>query len=72
MNKKRGLFTKQDFSYDDAKDCYHCPQGEELAFRFETVELNRQIRYYATTKCSGCPLKEKCTERRVGAGSRAG
>jgi transposase len=66
VNKKRGLFTKQDFSYDEAKDCYHCPQVEELTFRFETVELNRQIRYYATTKCRGCPIKEKCTRAKGG------
>lgn len=66
VNKKRGLFTKQDFRYDEAKDCYHCPQGEDLTFRFETVELNRQIRYYATTKCRGCPIKEKCTSAKGG------
>jgi transposase len=29
INQKRGLFTKQDFVYDEAKDCYRCPQGEE-------------------------------------------
>lgn len=66
VNKKRGLFTKEDFVYDEANDCYHCPQGEELTFRFETVELNRQIRYYATTKCRGCPLKEQCTRNKSG------
>ncbi len=65
-NKKRGLFTKEDFTYDEAKDCYHCPQGEDLKFRFETVEANRQIRYYATTKCRGCPIKERCTTNKGG------
>ena len=52
VNKKRGLFTKEDFNYDEVKDCYRCPQGEELNFRFETVESNRQIRYYATARPS--------------------
>jgi hypothetical protein len=43
-NKKRGLFTKEQFIYDQEKDCYRCPQGAELTYRFEVVELGRQIR----------------------------
>jgi transposase len=61
VNQKCGLFTKQDFIYDEAKDCYRCPQGEELTYRYESFELNRQIRYYTTTKCLNCPLKAQCT-----------
>src|SRR6266699_322984 len=45
VNRKRGLFTKQDFVYDQAKDCYRCPQGEELTYRYESFEQNRLIRY---------------------------
>jgi len=66
VNQKRGLFTKQDFVYDEAKDCYRCPQGEELTYRYESFELNRQIRYYATPKCAGCPIKSKCTTNQRG------
>jgi hypothetical protein len=66
VNQKRGLFTKEDFVYDEAKDCYRCPQGEELTFRYESFELNRQIRYYTTTKCRGCPLKAQCTTNQRG------
>lgn len=66
VNQKRGLFTKQDFSYDEAKDCYRCPQGEELTFRYESFESNRQIRYYATPKCLGCPIKAQCTTNKRG------
>ncbi len=61
VNRKRGLFIKQDFVYDEAKDCYRCPQGEELTYRYESFEQNRQIRYYTTSKCRDCPLKSKCT-----------
>ena len=56
----------EDFNYDEVKDYYRCPQGEELNFRFENVELNRQIRYYATAKCRGCPIKESCTTNKAG------
>ena len=61
VNQKRGLFTKQDFSYDEAKDCYRCPAGAELTYRYESFEQNRQIRYYLTSQCLTCPIKEKCT-----------
>src|SRR5947207_825934 len=61
VNQKRGLFTKQDFVYDEAKDCYRCPQGAELTYRYESFEQNRLIRYYTTSKCRDCPLKARCT-----------
>jgi transposase len=66
VNRKRGLFTKQDFVYDEAKDCYRCPAGEELTYRYESFELNRQIRYYATPKCLSCPIKQQCTTNQRG------
>jgi transposase len=65
-NKKQGLFTKEEFRYEKQRDCYICPQGEELNFRFETTELGRRIRYYATVRCRECPLKEKCTRNKGG------
>jgi transposase len=61
VNQKRGLFTKQDFRYDEAKDCYVCPAAAELHYRYESFEQGRLIRYYTTSKCLTCPIKEKCT-----------
>jgi transposase len=61
VNKQRGLFTKQDFSYDEAKDCYVCPAAAELHYRYESFEQGRLIRYYTTSQCLTCPLKSKCT-----------
>ncbi len=66
VNQKRGLFTKGDFVYDEAQDCYRCPAGEELKFRYESFELNRQIRYYTTSKCLDCPIKSQCTTNQRG------
>src|SRR3989441_9579548 len=66
VNQKRGLFTKQDFDYDEAKDCYRCPAGEELTYRYESFEQNRQIRYYTTSKCLTCPIKHRCTTNQRG------
>jgi transposase len=65
-NTKLGLFGKERFTYDPEKDCYRCPRGEELTFRFETTELGRHIRYYATGACRSCPMKEQCTRNKGG------
>src|SRR5437870_7216137 len=61
VNRKRGLFTKQDFTYDEGKDCYLCPQGEELSYRYESFEQGRQIRYYTTGKRRTGPIKHRGT-----------
>ena len=66
VNQKRGLFTKQDFVYEEAKDCYRCPQGAELTYRYESFEQNRLIRYYTTSKCLTCPIKHRCTTNQRG------
>ena len=66
VNRKRGLFTKQDFVYDEARDCYLCPQGEALTYRYESFEQHRQIRYYTTGKCLTCPIKHRCTTNQRG------
>jgi hypothetical protein len=65
-NTKLGLFGKERFTYDPEKDCYHCPRGEELTFRFDTTELGRHICYYATGACKHCPIKEQCTRNQDG------
>src|SRR5437773_5739760 len=66
VNKKRGLFTKQDFSYEEEKDCYLCPAGAALTYRYQSFEQNRQIRYYTTRKCRDCPIKHRCTTNQRG------
>ena len=63
-NRKRGLFTKEDFRYDSQKDCYVCPAGKELAYRHDSVELGRHIRYYSTNECRSCQIKPQCTRNK--------
>jgi len=66
-NRKRGLFTKQDFRYEPQHDCYRCPAGQALTYRFTTVEQGREIRYYANpAACRSCPLKGRCTRNKSG------
>jgi hypothetical protein len=65
-NAKLGLFDKQQFVYDPASDTYRCPGAQTLTFRFDTVEKGRHIRYYKTSACGQCQLKEKCTRNKEG------
>jgi len=65
-NRKKGLFTKQDFRYDRENDCYWCPANERMTFRFQTTEKDREIKYYATSSCKHCEIKHKCTNSKDG------
>ena len=60
-NKALGLFTKDEFRYDRERDLYVCPAGEELTFRHASHEKGRDVRYYRTHACRGCPLRPRCT-----------
>jgi hypothetical protein len=67
-SKAKGRFGKQDFVYLADDDVYRCPAGEILTRRFTSVEDGMNLYVYWTTKCAGCPLKNRCTsgkERRI-------
>lgn len=66
VNQHRGLYTKEDFTYDAVRDVYRCPQGAELEFRFDTVEAGRHIRYYKTSACHTCSARARCTTNKEG------
>ena len=63
-NEKLGLFTKDDFHYDNQNDTYICPARETLTFRFQTTEQKRPVRYYETNACRECPLRTQCTRNK--------
>jgi transposase len=65
-NKKKGLFTKDDFRYIRRSDCYLCPAGKRLTFSFQGHEKGRNIRYYATPACSRCLIRPQCTLKKSG------
>jgi hypothetical protein len=66
VNRKKGLFTKDDFHYIRRSDCYLCPAGKRLTFSFQGHELDRDIRYYATSACSRCLRRPECTQKKAG------
>jgi transposase len=63
-NTARGLYGKEKFKYDARKNCYVCPAGQKLTYRFATNEKGRAIYYYRARGCKSCPLKAKCTRNK--------
>ena len=66
--KRRGIFERKQFRYDQERDLYVCPQGEELHWTKTTNdrERNKQFKVYATKACSQCPLRAQCTTSKYG------
>jgi transposase len=66
--KRRGLFTREQFQYDERRDVYLCPHGAELTVmsRNKKTRHNKEFRVYATKQCAGCPLRAQCTTSKYG------
>jgi transposase len=66
--KKQGRFGKEDFRYVSEDDVYLCPAGERLIYRYTREQDGLALRYYWTSFCADCAMKDRCTpskERRV-------
>src|SRR5476649_51168 len=64
-NSARGLYGKSRFKYDATQDVYVCPAGAALTYRFATVELDRELKYYRASGCQTCALKSRCTRNKA-------
>jgi len=65
-HKSDGLFTKDDFRYDETADVYVCPVGHRLKPR-RLHERRRMSDYVADKKvCAQCPLRAECTKSKTG------
>jgi transposase len=64
-NSARGLYGKSRFKYDATKDVYLCPAGDPLTYRFATIELDRELKYYRASNCKTCALKSRCTRNKA-------
>lgn len=61
-NKKKGLFTKDDFTYDAKLDVYICPAKRHIPYSFDTTDKGKIIRgYVSVNTCKGCVIKSQCT-----------
>jgi transposase len=58
-------FSLADFTYDEAQDCYTCPQGKLLTLEARRHKIGNHIyrRYEADeADCGACPLREQCLQ----------
>jgi len=66
QGEKYEQLDKQAFVYDEANNCYWCPEGKQLPHMHTTSETScgRRIerrRFKASVDdCAACPLREKC------------
>src|SRR6202047_819535 len=59
---KRGLFTRQDFTYDAEHDHYTCPAGAKLTKIHRRADHTEDFdRYRHLSACFTCPLRPRCT-----------
>jgi len=64
--QRRGIFERKQFRYDQERDLYVCPQGEELRLRSMKKERGKQFKVYKTKACAACPLRAQCTTSKYG------
>jgi len=65
--QRGGIFPAEQFIYDQARDLFVCPQGEELTYRGLGQGSNKkEYRLYRTNACGGCPLRRQCTSAKLG------
>jgi len=58
--REDGTFSRGDFHYDEARDCYVCPDGADL-ITSGRVSYDNTYRYVASVNdCRPCPLKDRC------------
>ena len=65
--KKGQKFVLQDFTYDESKDCYICPNSKLLKLNMKKYIQDRNIyrRYMADEQdCKQCLLKSRCFYRK--------
>jgi transposase len=65
--KPSGPFTKDQFHFDAARDCYVCPAGEVLSYRSTVAKTQHRIyRTASASICRGCVSKSACTKDMLG------
>lgn len=62
-NHVKGYFRKREYRYDEDRDCYVCPGGQEL--RYRTTNRNGYREYKSDGSiCGGCEHLGRCTKSR--------
>jgi hypothetical protein len=67
LHQEEKPFSKSHFRYDKEKDCYFCPEQNELPYEF--TDKKRGKKYYRISEsrlCQGCVHFGKCTSNKNG------
>ena len=65
--KEVAVFHKDNFVYDEDRDLYICPEGEELIFSHLQTRKNKEpLRIYRGRSCAACPHFSRCTRNKNG------
>jgi len=63
VQKNKGKFVRDEFTYDEKNDYYICPNNQQLNKRSAPQIKNDKINFIYATKssiCKACPIKDKC------------
>lgn len=63
QHKDKGMFARDAFVYDEAKDCYICPNDKVIKRKKTTFERNgiKRLMYFGTRmECTVCPIRSQC------------
>lgn len=63
---KNDVSKLENWTYDEAQDEWVCPNGQHLAFQYESkgkaaTGYPVQLRHYRSPDCGGCPFRDQCT-----------
>lgn len=72
VNPQTKRFDKSAFIYDEQADCYYCPAGKQLSYRYtrNADKKHKTRRFYSSDECPGCPLWGRCRSSDNAKGSR--
>jgi len=64
VQKDKGKYSRDEFTYDKENDCYICPNNQKLKKRVKAAQIKDDkvnfIYTGASAICKACPLKDKC------------
>lgn len=57
-------YNVENFTYNENDNTYTCPQGHVLTTNgtWHKTDNGSRFQQYKTTKCKGCPVRERCTK----------
>lgn len=61
QRRQRGAFDKAAFTYDEERDVYVCPRGQELPPVGRGQQYHLSYRRYGGAPCAACPDRALCT-----------